>query len=135
MVGVSRREDIVGNVGSDVGARVAPFCPGGDAANAGDDLLLWEVEPGVGVALDLGLGTRPGPVSVPGDTAAGSAVDVGALIASAGSGSPLVVVEVVPVAAQVGILVTQRLGHCQRQDGSKVGDSGLHCGRRLGVEV
>lgn len=120
MVRVRGSEEIVGNVGSDVGAAVRP---GGSGLHVGDlahEALLADLKTRVGVSLDVVLATGPRPVSVPAGTVAVGPVDVGALATRARALTPTVVVELITAVGIVSVLVAEGLSQGQR--GEKPGE-------------
>lgn len=128
MVGVSSREEIVGNVGANVGAAVGPSSSRLHVADGADDALGANLESRVGVRLDVVLAARPGPVNVPSGAVAVGPVDVSALRTRAGTLTPAVVAELVAAVGVVGVLVAERLG--EGEGGEKPGEEdkrALHC--------
>lgn len=128
MVGVSSREEIVGNVGANVGAAVRPSSSRLHVADGADDALGANLKSRVGVGLDVVLAARPGPVNVPSGAVAVGPVDVSALRTRAGTLTPAVVVELVAAVGVVGVLVAERLG--EGEGGEKPGEEdkrALHC--------
>ena len=126
MVGIGSREEIIGDVGTDIVALVAPLGHAGDAANVTDEPLGAELLAGVGVALDIVLAAGPVPVGVPRDAAAVDVVDVRALVAGAGAGAPFVVVEVPALVVVVVELTAELLALGQSQRREEEGEGGLH---------
>lgn len=128
MVRVSSREEIVGNVGANVGAAVGPSSSRLHVADGADDALGANLESRVGIRLDIVLATGPGPVNVPSGAVAVGPVDVSALRTRAGTLTPAVVVELVAAVSVVGVLVAERLG--EGKGGEKPGEEdkrALHC--------
>lgn len=131
-------EEVVGDVGDDVAAGVAPLPGGGDRRDGAELLLLDVREDDVGVRLDLALAAGPRPAGVPGDGGAAQAVDAGALATAVGVAlAPKVVVDGVraslnaaPLVAEVGATV-ESLARGGRGNGgcASAEDSGgeLHC--------
>lgn len=78
MVDVAGGEEVVGDVGADVGVADAPDGGGGHGGDLRDELLA-EVAGGVGVALDVVLPAVPLPGGGPGDGGAGGGVEGRAL--------------------------------------------------------
>lgn len=126
VVDIGGREEIVGDIGVDVGVAVGPRDRGGNAADLADQLLV-EGDARVGVGLDVGVATAPVPGGGPGDAVAGDGVHGGALGAGAGVLAPKVVTDRVGTRLPVAILVTElsQLGAGHGQDGGQ-GNSRLH---------
>lgn len=74
VVDVAGGEEVVGDVGADVGVADAPDGGGGHGGDLRDELLA-EVAGGVGVALDVVLPAVPLPGGGPGDGGAGGGVE------------------------------------------------------------
>lgn len=128
MVGVGSREEIVGNVGANVGTAVGPSSSRLHVADGADDALGANLESRVGVRLDVVLAAGPGPVNVPSGPVAVGPVDVSALRTRAGTLTPAVVVELVAAVGVVGVLVAERLS--KGEWGEKPGEEdkrALHC--------
>jgi hypothetical protein len=139
VVGVSSREDVVGDVGADVARLVVPGNAGGHALDVANLEALGELLAGVGVALDIVLAALPVPCSGPADARVRGPVDGRALAARGGVVlAPVVVVELVSVAREVVVLsaelgsLTAHRGHgCS--DGAGGGE-GQKAGQDGGLE-
>ena len=125
VVDVRRGEQVVRDVGVDVGVVVAPRHGGGDGGDVADE-LLGEADLRVGVALDLVVRAGPLPRRVPLDARARDAVDGGALGARAGVLAPEVVIHRVGRRRGGAVLVAELLGECRGGKGEESG--GLHDG-------
>jgi hypothetical protein len=128
MIRVGSREEIVGNVGANVGTAVGPSSSRLHVADGADDALGANLESRVGVRLDVVLAAGPGPVNVPSGAVAVGPVDVSALRTRAGTLTPAVVVELVAAVGVVGVLVAERLS--KGEWGEKPGEEdkrALHC--------
>lgn len=132
VVGIRRREQIIGDVGAHIAALVPPHGHAGDAADAADDALVGELAARVRVALDVVLAAGPRPVRVPRHAVGVDAVDVGALVARARAGTPLVVVEVPALAVVVVELAAELLGETQGREAREEEEAGLHLSCLMG---
>lgn len=108
MVLVSCSEEIVGNISVDIVIVVFPFGGGFDARKLANKLDI-KLHARVWEGLDRVVGTGPGPLSMPGNTGVGDAVNGGALRAAARVLSPHVVVDGIDTFVVGTILFTELL--------------------------
>lgn len=127
VVRVSGGEEVVRDVGADVVPLVSPLSLSGEAANVlHQTLRAGQFASAVGVALHVILATRPRPLRVPGDADVTHVVHVRALVALPCVRTPLVVIEVVPVALVVVVLPTEVLGRGKEREDGGDDERGLH---------
>ena len=132
MVDVRRSEEVVRDIGIDVGVVVAPLDGGRDGGDIADEFFI-QVNLRVSVALDLVVGAGPLPGGGPRDAGAGHAIDGRALGTRAAVLAPKVVVHGVWSAVLAAILGAELLGESSGGECGK--KSGLHGGvsTRLGA--
>jgi hypothetical protein len=134
VTGIRCGEEIVRDIGVDVGVVVAPLNRGGNSADVAHVLLVHAIHAVVGIALDAGALVGPVSTGLEGDAGVGDVADRGTLRTRALVLTPEIVIYNVWAALKNSVLGTCLLagegGGRQRQERSQ----GLHHGEIKGMD-